>query len=274
MARWRELPAGLDPAVARLVVRLRELKDRSGRTLQKLGADTGYSVSSWERYLSGRAMPPREAVEALARTADADPVRLLALYDAAAEAQRQRQTSAPAVAEPAPLPEEQQTAQPLAEEPPPAEPAPAAPAAAFEPGGAGGRGSLWRTALAAAVGAAVGVVVTLLVVQPGRTSPSGTAVQPQAGAAKPVVYTCNDSRKAGLWYAGNSTTTTQRLVVDMSGPDVAELQCLLQRVGISPGGIDGNFGPLTEAAVIQAQKTYHLDVDGQVGPHTWAALRG
>jgi transcriptional regulator with XRE-family HTH domain len=287
MARWRELPAGLDPAVARLVVRLRELKDLSGRTLQKLAADTGYSVSSWERYLSGRALPPREAVEALARTAGADAVRLLVLYDAAAEAQRRgKQTPAPSAAEPDPasananvdvdVPEKQAAAQPLPDEPEPlpAESASPAPLPAREPGGAGGRGSLWRTALAAVAGAAVGVVVTLLVVSPGRTSTSATAAQLQSEAAKPVVYTCTYSRKGGLWYAGNSTTTSQRLVVDMSGPDVAELQCLLQRAGITPGGIDGNFGPLTEAAVIQAQKTYHLDVDGQVGPHTWAALRG
>jgi peptidoglycan hydrolase-like protein with peptidoglycan-binding domain len=76
-----------------------------------------------------------------------------------------------------------------------------------------------------------------------------------------------------MWYAGNSTTRNDHLEVDMSGPGVAELQCLLQRAGISPGGVDGNFGPLTESAVIQAQKTYHLGIDGQVGPQTWMALR-
>jgi peptidoglycan hydrolase-like protein with peptidoglycan-binding domain len=86
-------------------------------------------------------------------------------------------------------------------------------------------------------------------------------------------YHCAYSKKAGKWYAGNSATSTKQVVVDMFGPDVAELQCLLQRIGITPGGIDGNFGPLTELAVIQAQKHFHLDVDGQVGPLTWAALR-
>jgi peptidoglycan hydrolase-like protein with peptidoglycan-binding domain len=54
---------------------------------------------------------------------------------------------------------------------------------------------------------------------------------------------------------------------------VAELQCLLQRAGISPGGVDGNFGPLTEKAVIDEQLAQHLDIDGQVGPQTWGALR-
>ncbi len=58
MARWRALPAGIDPAVAALVAHLRKAKDFSGLSIKQLASATGYSTSSWERYLSGRALPP------------------------------------------------------------------------------------------------------------------------------------------------------------------------------------------------------------------------
>jgi hypothetical protein len=101
MARWRTLPAGLDPAIARFVVELRELKDTSGRTLKELADDTGYSSSSWERYLSGRSLPPRAAVEALARIAGGDVVRLLACFEMAVHASQSQQAGVP---EPSPVP--------------------------------------------------------------------------------------------------------------------------------------------------------------------------
>ncbi|MCX4882707.1 Scr1 family TA system antitoxin-like transcriptional regulator [Streptomyces sp. NBC_00847] len=86
MSRWRALPAELDSPVRQLVVRLRRLKDHSGLSLRQLAARTGYSPKSWERYLGARSLPPREAVEALARIGGEDPTRLLALQEVAAEA--------------------------------------------------------------------------------------------------------------------------------------------------------------------------------------------
>jgi hypothetical protein len=53
------------------------------------------------------------------------------------------------------------------------------------------------------------------------------------------------------------------------GPDVEDLQTLLPRF---QGDVDGDFGPITEEAVIDYQRSRGLDVDGIVGPQTWGAL--
>ncbi|MFI7410882.1 helix-turn-helix transcriptional regulator [Streptomyces sp. NPDC049627] len=90
MSRWAALPAELDPRVRQLVVRLRRLKDHSGLSLRGLAGRTEYSPKSWERYLGGRSLPPRAAVEALARVGGEDPTRLLALHEVAAEAWSRR----------------------------------------------------------------------------------------------------------------------------------------------------------------------------------------
>ncbi|MFI5727737.1 helix-turn-helix domain-containing protein [Streptomyces cyaneofuscatus] len=96
MSRWRELPAELDPAAYRLVVRLRVLKDHSGLSTRQLAVKTGYSTKSWERYLGGRTLPPHDAVDAMARIAGEDPARLLALREIAAAVRQRRRTFTPA----------------------------------------------------------------------------------------------------------------------------------------------------------------------------------
>jgi putative chitinase len=58
-----------------------------------------------------------------------------------------------------------------------------------------------------------------------------------------------------------------------SGPSVTQLQQRLQALGFDPNGIDGHFGPGTEAAVRAFQQAKGLDVDGKVGPNTRAALQ-
>ena len=222
-------------------MQLRKLKDDSGLSLSRLAAKTGYSASSWERYFVGKTVAPAAAVEALAALVGADPVRVEALREAAARAVPQPQ---PDVETP--------------DDPP--EPA-VGPSRARRFG---------RTALTAGAGALLGAAVMLLALWPKAFDAKKQAlvVRPQAA------YTCAYTQRAGLWYAGNSPTTTAFLEVDMWGPVVAELQCLLQHAGFSPGAVDGNFGPLTETAVLDAQKAHHLDIDGRVGPQTWAALRG
>lgn len=57
-----------------------------------------------------------------------------------------------------------------------------------------------------------------------------------------------------------------------SGPDVLALQTRLKERGFSPGAIDGDFGPGTEAAVLAFQRSEGLLADGVVGSRTAAAL--
>jgi putative chitinase len=57
-----------------------------------------------------------------------------------------------------------------------------------------------------------------------------------------------------------------------TGPAVAELQKRLQAAGFSPGLIDGDFGPGTQAAVIAFQQSEQLLADGICGPRTQMAL--
>nr|WP_203614924.1 serine/threonine-protein kinase [Streptomyces sp. SID13726] len=59
------------------------------------------------------------------------------------------------------------------------------------------------------------------------------------------------------------------------GQRVVQVQCMLTKRGYSVGssGVDGEFGKDTRTAVRQFQSAKGLEVDGQVGPNTWAALR-
>lgn len=84
MPRRTALPQELDSRVRRFVCRLREIRDVSELSLARLAARTGYSRSSWNRYLTARSLPPRPAVEAFARACGRDPAPLLALYELAA----------------------------------------------------------------------------------------------------------------------------------------------------------------------------------------------
>ncbi|MEU6141635.1 DUF2690 domain-containing protein [Streptomyces sp. NPDC047081] len=68
---------------ARLAGALRELRDRTGLSLAGLAAKTAFSKSSWERYLNGKTLPPRVAVEELCRLAGEPEGRCLALWEIA-----------------------------------------------------------------------------------------------------------------------------------------------------------------------------------------------
>ncbi|WP_329130901.1 peptidoglycan-binding protein [Streptomyces sp. NBC_00670] len=269
MSRWKPLPAELDPSSRQLVIRLRRLKDRAGLSLTRLADRTGYSAKSWERYLGGGTLPPPEAVRALAHLTGTDPVPLLALQEIAAAnraSDRGRKPAAPGVA-----PEDgaeghtdegELTVRVTAEAP-----ASRAPRA------------LRIALVACAVAAVLALLSAVLLAVRLRGGDGGPAAARPVSATAPATasarsYSCHPHRADGRWYAGNSRTRRTEVAYGSVGPEVAEAQCLLRRAGISPGGIDGIFGPLTQRAVKDLQKRSGLVVDGRVGPHTWKALRG
>ncbi|WP_018548344.1 helix-turn-helix domain-containing protein [Streptomyces sp. LaPpAH-108] len=264
MPRWKELPDSLDPLSRQLIVRLRELKDRSGLSLHALETKTGYSRSSWARYLNGRAIPPHAAIEGLARACDADPATLLVLHEIAEPERRQDET--PNTAEPPPTSISTGESAPSGPEPPP-------PA----------RRRLRPAVLIAAALAVALVGAVLLVLAPWQDASRAATASATANSWTPGrVYPCHVDRVDGRLTAGYSTASDGEYQVSTHGWPVVELQCLLRERGFSPGDIDGIYGPATESAVKRFQTEHRLDtgrgqpplaVDGIVGAHTWGVLR-
>jgi hypothetical protein len=56
------------------------------------------------------------------------------------------------------------------------------------------------------------------------------------------------------------------------GSHVRRLQQALTELGFNPGGVDGEFGPKTDAALRAFQRAAGIKADGEVGPTTWAAI--
>jgi hypothetical protein len=231
--RWKALPKSLDPHAWQLVVELRRLKDHSGLSLKSLQAKTPFSKSSWERYLNGKALPPQAAVEALARRTGADATPLLALRDAA-----ERTWTAAAVT-------------------------------SVEGSSAAQEPEIRVAALSVAAGALLlsAVASVLLITDPWREQSPVTGV---AGVGR---YMCTFAQHGDQLFAGNSTTTSRLVMRNTTGPDAAEVQCLLLRHKLSPGDVDGYFGERTEAEVKRLQRLDHVPADGIVGEQTWALLR-
>nr|BFD83110.1 hypothetical protein StreXyl84_25110 [Streptomyces sp. Xyl84] len=86
MPRWKALPEDLDPQVKEFASQLRRLVDRGGLSIAALADRTGYSRTSWERYLNGRLLAPKGAVVALAEVTDTNPVHLTTMWELAERA--------------------------------------------------------------------------------------------------------------------------------------------------------------------------------------------
>ncbi|MER6348805.1 DUF2690 domain-containing protein [Streptomyces sp. NPDC001595] len=86
MPRWKALPDELDPQIREFTSQLRRLVDRSGLSVAAVADRTGYSKTSWERYLGGRLLAPKGAIVALAEVTGTNPVHLTTMWELAERA--------------------------------------------------------------------------------------------------------------------------------------------------------------------------------------------
>ncbi|RMB87841.1 XRE family transcriptional regulator [Streptomyces shenzhenensis] len=86
MPRWKALPDELDPQVKEFASQLRRLVDRSELSIAALADRTGYSKTSWERYLNGRLLAPKGAIVALAEVTGTNPIHLTTMWELAERA--------------------------------------------------------------------------------------------------------------------------------------------------------------------------------------------
>jgi eukaryotic-like serine/threonine-protein kinase len=92
---------------------------------------------------------------------------------------------------------------------------------------------------------------------------TGPTADPTEQAAPPWISRCT-------YYSGTRLTR-----YGDTGQRVVQVQCMLTERGhgVGDAGVDGQFGDGTLAAVKRFQSAAGLTVDGDVGPHTWSALR-
>ncbi|MGW0813543.1 DUF2690 domain-containing protein [Streptomyces viridiviolaceus] len=86
MPRWKALPEELDPQIREFVSQLRRLVDRHDLSIASVADATGYSKTSWERYLGGRLLAPKGAIVALAEVTGTNPVHLTTMWELAERA--------------------------------------------------------------------------------------------------------------------------------------------------------------------------------------------
>ncbi|MFJ9907083.1 DUF2690 domain-containing protein [Streptomyces sp. NPDC101152] len=80
------MPDELDPQVREFASQLRRLVDRSGLSVASVADRTGYSKTSWERYLNGRLLAPKGAIVALAEVTGTNPIHLTTMWELAERA--------------------------------------------------------------------------------------------------------------------------------------------------------------------------------------------
>lgn len=240
------MPAETDPSVRQLVAHLRRLKDRSGLSLAALETRTGCSRSSWERYLGGRALPSRRAVQDLCELSGTDPVRLLALLEVATTVWDRSAASA------AEDDEADGTAPATGED---------RAGAAIEARSVGRAGFAVVVTAAFAGAAVAGVCLGL---KPWQEARAATQAAPTR---------CDVRSEEGALYAGHSRTWKQTIGLGYVGEEVAEAECLLSHHGYDSGPLDGLYDIATHNAAKRAQREAGLPTDGLIGRDTWPALR-
>ncbi|MFD8817936.1 DUF2690 domain-containing protein [Streptomyces sp. NPDC059627] len=170
------------PECARLAAELCLLRERSGLSLSALAVESAYSKSSWQRYLTGRALPPWLAVRALCILADEPEPRLRALWELAESTWSRRGSIA--TAEPAAVAGAAPVPQPPVPEPPVSQPpVPEAPV----PGP--GRSPRWRAGVAAGVAVLLLAALVALTGRPWTDYGASAALSVPSAAASTAAST-------------------------------------------------------------------------------------
>ncbi|WP_457429084.1 peptidoglycan-binding protein [Streptomyces sp. QTS52] len=268
-------------------------------SLDVLAVRTGYSRSSWDRYLNGKALPPRHAVEELARVAGADPVRLLVLHEVAEEAWPQRIASSSSAGAEGDGGEQGARGEAAAERSGAAE---GSAASAEGPGAltegpaalvAGQPPGVRRpVALAAVVVAAlVGMAAGILIAAPwGDDDGGGDKVQTALNGPLPSSSTTRTGARTGTGGTGTGTgtnsnnTSTEGLGWYVFKPEKS-YSCKVRRTGAAGGGLFAGYSTTRTAVlagpgwdVVEAQCLLgyrQLEpgvVDGVYGQQTIAAV--
>jgi hypothetical protein len=94
------------------------------------------------------------------------------------------------------------------------------------------------------------------------------------GKAWDLAYDAEAPMLAGSKQLSELPVLTRVLRRGDRGKDVKALQKALNERGLNSGPVDGDFGPLTQAAVKAFQKQAGITVDGIVGAETWGTLGG
>ncbi|MEU0742929.1 DUF2690 domain-containing protein [Streptomyces sp. NPDC006134] len=203
---WKPLPDTLSPECLRFVTRLRELKDHADVSLAALAERTAYSKSSWDRCLNGRALPPRQAVEALCRLAGQPTGPLLALWELAELTWSGRASLGGAPAGGAPVPQAPVRARTTTgRHPAQTTPAPSASAPASRDKGAWRHYSLRTVAITAVLVAAVTLPLTWwLAGSVGGTTAPGPAVAVSTAQTLCTGRACHGENPAAAWCVSGS----------------------------------------------------------------------
>jgi peptidoglycan hydrolase-like protein with peptidoglycan-binding domain/tetratricopeptide (TPR) repeat protein len=123
------------------------------------------------------------------------------------------------------------------------------------------RNAAWWTLTVSVL--ALGFPMTALGAGPGPNEPATSAANQAGGAPRPASHgrLGHSVLAFGSGYGSRGGSSLVRV-----------LQRDLEVAGYPPGYIDGLFGPRTRQAVVAFQAARGLQVDGVVGPRTWAAL--